>query len=74
MNFRVTTQKFCMVGGYTEDLEKPQNCQNLGVGACPGQYDTCMENVSSGPDPFPIVQRGLGVRLAIPKYILLKLR
>ena len=37
-------QEFCMVGGYTEDLEKPQNCQNRGVGTCsrmgvcPGQY------------------------------------
>ena len=23
-----------MVGGYTEDLKKPQNCQNWRVGAC----------------------------------------
>ena len=35
-----------MVGGYTEDHKKPQNCQNLGVGpymgmgACTGQYGT----------------------------------
>ena len=39
-----TTQEFSMVGGYTENLEKPQNCQNWGVGTCvcmgtcPGQY------------------------------------
>ena len=25
-----------MVGGYTENLEKPQNCQNWGVGTCAG--------------------------------------
>ena len=31
---RITTQEFCMVGGYMVDLEKPQNCQNPGVGAC----------------------------------------
>ena len=36
--------KFSMVDGYTENLEKPQNHQNWGVGtctgivACPGQY------------------------------------
>ena len=30
-----------MVGGYKEDLEKPQNCQNRGVGTCPGQYCIC---------------------------------
>ena len=34
LNFRVTTQEFCVVGVYTKDLEKPQNCQNRGVGAC----------------------------------------
>ena len=27
--FRFTMQEFSMVGGYTEDLRKPQNCQNL---------------------------------------------
>ena len=27
VNFQVTTQEFCKVGGYTEDLEKLQNCQ-----------------------------------------------
>ena len=38
------TQEFRMVGGYMENLEKPQNCQNwgvgacLGMGACSGQY------------------------------------
>ena len=26
-----------MVGSYTENPEKPQNCQNWGVGTCPGQ-------------------------------------
>jgi len=40
--FRFTTQEFSMVGGYMENLEKPQNCQNLGVGACLGQYGKCM--------------------------------
>ena len=29
-------QEFSMVGGYTENLEKPQNCQNWGVGTCSG--------------------------------------
>ena len=28
--FEFNTQEFSMVGGYTEKLEKPQNCQNLG--------------------------------------------
>ena len=27
-----TTQEFSMVGGYTENPEKPQNCQNWGMG------------------------------------------
>ena len=31
-------QEFSMVGGYMENLEKPQNCQNWGVGTCSGQY------------------------------------
>ena len=35
-------QEFSMVGGYTENLEKPQNCQNWGVGACSGQYGDYM--------------------------------
>ena len=30
-NFRVTTQEFCVMGGYTDDLEKPHNFQNRGV-------------------------------------------
>ena len=30
---RFTMQEFSMVGDYIEDLEKPQNCQNGGVGA-----------------------------------------
>ena len=25
-------QEFCIVGDYTEDLSKPQNCQNCGMG------------------------------------------
>ena len=29
-----------LVGGYMENLEKPQNCQNWGVGACLGQYSS----------------------------------
>ena len=43
---RFTMQEFGTVGGYTENLTKPQNCQNLGVGicaqmgACLGQYGT----------------------------------
>ena len=42
-----TTQEFSMVGGYTENPEKPQNCQNwgvaacMGMSACSGQYGTC---------------------------------
>ena len=28
--FGFTTQEFSMVGGYTENLKKPQNCQNWG--------------------------------------------
>ena len=32
------TQEFSMVGGYMENLKKPQNCQNWGVAACSGQY------------------------------------
>ena len=37
-HFRSTTQEFSMVGGYMEDIEKPQNCNVgacSGVGACP---------------------------------------
>ena len=30
---RFTVQEFSMVGDYIEDLEKPQNCQNWGVGS-----------------------------------------
>ena len=43
LDFQFTMQEFSMVGGYTEDLKNPQNCQNWevgaysGVGACPGQ-------------------------------------
>ena len=38
--FGFNTQEFSMVGGYTKNLEKPQNCQNWGVGTCLGQYGT----------------------------------
>ena len=34
--FGFTMQNFSMVGGQTENFEKPQNCQNLGVGVCTG--------------------------------------
>ena len=40
-----------MVGGYTENLEKPQNCQNRGVdactgmGACSGQYGNILASM-----------------------------
>ena len=42
--FGFTMWEFSMVGGYTENPEKPQNCQNwvvgacTGMGACSGQY------------------------------------
>jgi len=35
--------EFSMVGGYTENPEKPQNCQNWGVGTCAGM-GTCPDN------------------------------
>ena len=35
---KFTMQGFTMEGSYMEDLQKPQNCQNWGVSACPGQY------------------------------------
>ena len=38
--FGFTMQKFSMAGSYTENLKKPQNYQNWGVGTCPGQYGT----------------------------------
>ena len=37
----VTTQEFRMVGGYMENLAKPQNCQNWWVGACM-EMDRCL--------------------------------
>ena len=40
--FRFTTHKFILMGCYTEDLIKPQNCQNWWVGACTGM-GTCLE-------------------------------
>ena len=33
--------EFSMVGGYTENLKRPQNCQNWVVGACTG-IGTCL--------------------------------
>ena len=30
MSHNASSQKFEMVGGYTEDLTEPQNCQNWG--------------------------------------------
>ena len=56
--FEFTMQEFSMVGGYTENLEKPQNCQNWGVGACadmgtcPGQYclRTWMARITLAPE------------------------
>ena len=36
--FKFTMQLFSMEGSCTEDLQKPQDCQNWGVCACPGQY------------------------------------
>ena len=38
-------ENFSMVGGYTENPEKSQNCQNWGVGACMGM-DACLEQYS----------------------------
>ena len=37
-----------MVGGHTENPEKPQNCQNWRVGACLGQYSNALL-ILSGP-------------------------
>ena len=34
--FRFITQEFSMVGGYTQNLKKPENYQNWRVGACSG--------------------------------------
>ena len=39
--------RISMVGGYTENLEKLQNCQKWGVGACSGQYGTCSLQVNA---------------------------
>ena len=49
--FGFTTWEFSVVGSYTENPEKPQNCQNWGVGACTGmgacsgQYGTSHHNL-----------------------------
>ena len=34
-------QEFSMVGSNTENLEKPQNCQNWGVGTCAAGMGAC---------------------------------
>ena len=36
-----------MVGGYTENPEKPQNCKNWGVGACMGM-GACLGQYGNG--------------------------
>ena len=36
--FGFTMREFSMVGGYMENPEKPQNCQNWGVGTYSGHY------------------------------------
>ena len=38
--FEFNAQEFSMVGGYMENLKKPQNHQNWGMGACSG-VGTC---------------------------------
>ena len=44
-----------MVGGYTENPEKPLNCQNWGVGTCVGR-GACPEQYSSDCMVFCFVQ------------------
>ena len=43
-----------MVGGYTENPEIPQNCQNWGMGACPGQYGSALLIVSGSLASLPL--------------------
>ena len=50
--FRFTMQGFSMVGGYLKDFEKPQNCQNWGVGACMGM-GTCPDSTLCGIHLWP---------------------
>ena len=51
--------EFSMVGGYTENPEKPQNCQNWGVGACSDNtvlqlsYDCLLPCTRTTPPPSP---------------------
>ena len=51
---------FSMVGGYMENLEKPQNCQNWGMGACKGmgtfseQYGIIKNRIIDSPVNNPI--------------------
>ena len=44
---RIHYARISVMGGYTENLEKPQNCQKWGVGACSGQYGTCILQVNA---------------------------
>ena len=50
-NYHITALSFSMVGGYMENLKKPQNYQNwgvgtsTGVGACLGQYGNLQKQV-----------------------------
>ena len=50
--FGFNTQGFSMVGDYTENLEKPQNCQK-GVGTCSGQYGRCKSTITCILKPHP---------------------
>ena len=50
--FGFNTQEFSMVGGYTENLEKQQNYQNWGVGACSGQYGSIEFRTVPQPQDF----------------------
>ena len=76
-------KKFCVVGVYTQDLEKPQNCQNQGVGAClemgtcPGPSEpTCMgllhesfKEYSSLSLGHTCMSGGLGTRVVVGAWL-----
>ena len=57
--FGFATHEFSMVGGYTEELEKPQNCQNCGWALAGG--DTvdlgmaCQKYASEDTKPHPCI-------------------
>ena len=61
-----------MAGSYMENLEKLQNCQNLGVdacvgvGACPGQYGTSFQLSLNMNMYFPGFSLGLFQRALCP--------